>query len=482
MEEQWPDMEANYEDPAPIADVLMQILKQLSMMNSKIEGNAESTSNVAPSVPGNIPSYGRVPVVQENNAEVKTPFRKGDLPNFSGDQAQGWLNWVERFFHVHILTDAEKLNLISLHLVGAAQAWFIYAEKQFCFKNWSDFRRQFERLYGFSSKSLRQNLFNLQQTGDVSDCAEFKLLVAYLLPMDPDVLETAYLNGLKPEIGSEVPKYRPFGIQQVMDVSIEAETDLKAMWQTWLTGQTDTAGAPARDTRPKPVQTTVLTLPYSNFRNRSGGIPLLHKAQSPSVERPTENLSRPPRKKIMRLTDEEFQPRREKGLCYHCNDKYLPGHRCKRELNIFLVHEGHSVDEIPINEEDLMQTDDTPIFEGSLCAVRLAPSNNGSMKVWGELLGRPLVILIDRRASHNRIHMRVVGDFNIPIEGTMRFDLILGDGSIRKATGLCIDVPITIQGLSFYQDLIPFDLGDIDLILGIQWMKTLGWFHATMIS
>ncbi|CAA0819571.1 Unknown protein, partial [Striga hermonthica] len=32
---------------------------------------------------------------------------------------------------------------------------------------------------------------------------------------------------------------------------------------------------------------------------------------------------------IRRLTDKEMQRRREKGLCYSCNEKFTPGHRCK---------------------------------------------------------------------------------------------------------------------------------------------------------
>ena len=42
-----------------------------------------------------------------------------------------------------------------------------------------------------------------------------------------------------------------------------------------------------------------------------------------------------------RLSDAEFQARRENGLCFKCDEKYYSGHKCKaketRELRMFLV-------------------------------------------------------------------------------------------------------------------------------------------------
>jgi hypothetical protein len=39
---------------------------------------------------------------------------------------------------------------------------------------------------------------------------------------------------------------------------------------------------------------------------------------------------------IKRLTPEELNERQEKGLCFKCNDKYGPGHRCKK---LFMIEE-----------------------------------------------------------------------------------------------------------------------------------------------
>ena len=44
-------------------------------------------------------------------------------------------------------------------------------------------------------------------------------------------------------------------------------------------------------------------------------------------------------KRQLRLTDAEFQARRDKGLCFHCDEKFSPGHKCKKQLNFLLVHD-----------------------------------------------------------------------------------------------------------------------------------------------
>jgi hypothetical protein len=40
--------------------------------------------------------------------------------------------------------------------------------------------------------------------------------------------------------------------------------------------------------------------------------------------------------KIQKLTRAEMVERQLKGLCYNCDDKYFPGHKCK-EQNIFMA-------------------------------------------------------------------------------------------------------------------------------------------------
>ena len=43
------------------------------------------------------------------------------------------------------------------------------------------------------------------------------------------------------------------------------------------------------------------------------------------------------------LTADEFQHRKERGLCYHGNEKFGPSHQCKKTLQKLIIEEGRNV-------------------------------------------------------------------------------------------------------------------------------------------
>jgi hypothetical protein len=57
--------------------------------------------------------------------------------------------------------------------------------------------------------------------------------------------------------------------------------------------------------------------------------------------------------------------RQLKGLCYNCDDKYFPGHKCK-EQNLFMAISEN------ISEEDV----ETPLVFESLYSTDITPSSN----------------------------------------------------------------------------------------------------------
>jgi hypothetical protein len=66
--------------------------------------------------------------------------------------------------------------------------------------------------------------------------------------------------------------------------------------------------------------------------------------------------------KIQKLTRSEMVECQLKGLCYNCNDKHFPGHKCK-EQNIFMaILEDVSEEDVeaPLMSVSLEPTDITP--------------------------------------------------------------------------------------------------------------------------
>ena len=109
------------------------------------------------------------------------------------------------------------------------------------------------------------------------------------------------------------------------------------------------------------------------------------------------------------MTDNDIRIEKEKGLYFRCDEKFCPGHRCKRwELNIIAIQEGEDlsegIDKLTGKIED--KEINTEIANLSLHLL-VGLSSPKTIKVKGEIRGREVVVLIDGEATHNFISKEV---------------------------------------------------------------------------
>lgn len=120
---------------------------------------------------------------------------------------------------------------------------------------------------------------------------------------------------------------------------------------------------------------------------------------------------------IKRLTPEEVKARREKNLCFNCDDTYHAGHRCKK-LYMILADD---------HEEENGITGDTQILDVSeveskdpqisLNAVNgQIPTN--IIKLLGKSAGCELVILLDSGSTHSFLDYNTAKRLGCVIEFT----------------------------------------------------------------
>ena len=113
---------------------------------------------------------------------------------------------------------------------------------------------------------------------------------------------------------------------------------------------------------------------------------------------------------IKRLTESELQARIEKGLCFKCDEKFSPGHLCKKELRVLLVHEDereedNQFDKRATMEPSLIELKDA--MELSLNSV-VGLTTPGTMKIKGTIGSKEVIILVDSRATHNFLSLHLV--------------------------------------------------------------------------
>ncbi|KAA0060520.1 snRNA-activating protein complex subunit 4 [Cucumis melo var. makuwa] len=159
-----------------------------------------------------------------------------------------------------------------------------------------------------------------------------------------------------------------------------------------------------------------------------------------------------------RLSDAEFQARREKGLCFRCGEKYFAGHRCKskehKELRMLVVKEGgeelETVEEEFFGAETEMKQAEVQNVENlnielSINSV-VGLTNPGTMKVKGRIGEEEVVILIDCGATHNFIAEKLITKLGLTLQETPNYGVILGSGTAVKGKGVCRDVEVQMEG------------------------------------
>ncbi|XP_038907170.1 uncharacterized protein LOC120092972 [Benincasa hispida] len=212
-----------------------------------------------------------------------------------------------------------------------------------------------------------------------------------------------------------------------------------------------------------------------------------------------------------RLSDSDMQSRGDKGLCYRCDERYSPGHRCKKELNL-LIHpdeeeeeavvekgvelenvegitpamlenmEHHptilhpteaEIAELSIEDEIAELSTEDEIVELSLNSFAGIDSPK-TVKLMGTVGDNNVVVLIDSGATHNFIDDQLVSTLNLPCSPTSSCGIMLGTGKSVRTNGICKGVVLNLPNLTIINDFFPIPLGSADVVMGVQWLMTLG--------
>lgn len=298
-----------------------------------------------------------------------------------------------------------------------------------------------------------------------------------------------FINGLKEEIKSEVRLLNPLNLDQAMGLAVRVEERNRVngskkfgsavsgsirvgSYSIYNRGSSNNMGGSGSGpgTNVGAAQTigaqtdNTTSKAWSNSSSPTNSQSSVNfKATSPSTTRFSGE--------VKRLTEKELQEKKEKGLCFRCDGKWGIGHRCPRkELSVLLVEEE---DEPPLEEEFAEEEELVPT-EVSLCSV-VGLTNPKTMKLVGEIGGKQVIVMIDPGATHNFISLKAVEKIGLPVTKTGGFGVSLGNGEAVKGTGACKGVLLELKGgVMIQEDFLPLDLGNSDVILGIQWLEKLG--------
>jgi hypothetical protein len=327
---------------------------------------------------------------------------RADVTKFDGSDPIGWVTQMEHYFSLYGITyDLAKLRYGVLHLDQECWQWRQWRKTSHQgYISWTHFVVELYEFFDTDTNHLG-HLTMLKQSGIVEDFIDaFEHLDFQTEGMSDAFFRECFISGLKDEIHSHVLMARPQSWVEATKKDKESQQVVSSQNQK-----------PSFIPRPKPIYPTTPSTPL----------------------------------KIQKLTRDEMDECQVKGLCYNCDEKYFPHHKCKEQNCFMAISEDISEEDVetPLMSESPETTNITP--PSNLPEVELVISLNSltgfsapqTLKLIDYIKHRKVIILIDSGRTHNFIHCRIPQETHCYIHAINNFQIMIANGGSMECGGHC---------------------------------------------
>ena len=394
----------------------------------------------------------------ENIRPFSSKIAKLEFPRFSGDDPTKWLNRVDQFFEFQEIAADQKVRLASFHLEGEANQWWQWFRKAFAEGqgsiSWETFEDEVRARFGPpDSEDFDEALSRVRQTGTLRDYQrEFERLGNRVRGWTQKALVGTFMGGLKPEVADGIRMFKPQSVKEAISLAKMRDDQLARQ---------------RRFARPGALRASV---PVSNTNPPKGSTQVA----------------------IKRLSWDEMQKRRAQGLCFNCNERFTPGHKCQAPQLMLLegcIQEDETPEEMggvnTTREISEIEEDDDGKEPGITLHALTGWTVPRTMRIKAIIGAHEVVALIDSGSTHNFISDRVAETLRLPVKPTTPFTVRVANGERLSCKGKYEKLMVNLQGNEFHLDFFSVPLNGLDMVLGIQWLETLGsvvcdWKKRTM--
>ncbi|KAH9779621.1 hypothetical protein KPL71_007762 [Citrus sinensis] len=391
--------------------------------------------------------------VNERSIHHEQPHHhlKLDFPRFNGEDPTGWVYKAEQYFDFKDISPDQQVQLASFHLEGIALQWHRWLTKFRGPLTWKEFTKAVHLRFGPTDyEDPSEALTRLKQTSSVAAYQEaFERLSHRVDGLPENFLIGCFVAGLRDDIRLDVKIKQPRTLSDTIGVArlIEERNQLQR-----------------KPTQAARSQSTVIT-------ERPGLNPTAGVLGPPPNQRPNQNLVTPPAT-FLRITNQEARERRERGLCYYCDEKFTPGHRCKRP-QLFMIEDLPYLGSEDVNGVQFEQDTQETIPEISFHAMA-GTEHPQNLRVSGKLKNKEVTVLIDGGSTHNFIDQSIVSKFGLPVVRDKKLQVMVANREKIECVGQCQALTLIIQGLPVTTDFYVLPVTACQMVLGVQWLETLG--------
>jgi hypothetical protein len=353
-----------------------------------------------------------------------------------------------------------------------------------------------ERYGGHGDGDVYEQLTELKQTGNVDDyITEFEYLTAQI-PRLPDKQFLGYfLHGLKEEVRGRARSLAVLSdlsrgklLQVARAVEKETRRNGSGYTQSTRSGHGSNRVGSYGPNKGGNADWVLVKGGKEATRRGSGSGP---RNDGPGQHnRRSEHRDRG----FTHLSYNELMERKKLGLCFKCKGPYSKTHQCPdKHLRVLIVdddEEGEEEGRLLAVEVEEGEGES----EGEMCIMsllqlgqlgKLGSAKPQSIQLKGTVGGVPVVILVDSGATHNFVDRRLVQKMSWAVDNSTSMCIKLGDGTKVQSVGVCPDLNLEVGEVQLAIRAHLFDLGGVDIVLGVDWLRTLGdiimnWSKHTM--
>ena len=126
---------------------------------------------------------------------------------------------------------------------------------------------------------------------------------------------------------------------------------------------------------------------------------------------------------------------------------------------------------LPESSESAAADEESPLFSlHAIAGVRFTDT----MQLGVDLGGTPLIVFLDSGSTHNFISESAAQRTGLPLQRRPRLTATVANGERVSCVGVIRPTAVTIHDDLFHADLFVMSLAGYDMVLGTQWLATLG--------
>ncbi|XP_056688753.1 uncharacterized protein [Spinacia oleracea] len=400
---------------------------------------------------------------------------KLSFPKFDGTNTRIWIKQCSRYFNLCHIPDEQKVDLASLNMVEKAEKWVTSYLTSRRNVDWGEFCLDLMARFRDTRGSNTVEQFNkLKQSDSIeSYLDEFEDLRSDVLnthhSLHGEYILDSFIGGLDPVVKPFVKAFKPNSIAEAVEFArLQEEQNMACSHQP---------------VNPTFYSNTSKPTTYSQINKAIQAVPV-------SVNRPAL-LPTPTTKPQLPVT--KFQPkfarnfrhipadvRAEKiakGLCYYCDQHYDRNHKCQfKEPQLFTVEISSSDDKLGTNsDEETNDSEDEGLTEHVLSLNVLSGNQTfQTIRVKGLIGSKLFHIWVDYGSTHNFLDLDLAKKMGCKIETIPIQHVAVADGNHLNCQHVCKEFTWEMQGKTFKADEMLIALGGCDMVLGVQWLATLG--------